>query len=91
MFRLEEMSPTWAFVRSVAAQVPAVGAKLSPSFPHDELPLGCEAQWTSWGGDLVECAVWWGPLVRHQGRSALEQHYFTVVRCQGRACHESIE
>jgi hypothetical protein len=71
VFRLEEMSPSWAFVRSVAGQVPAVGAKLSPSFPHDELPLGCEAQWTSWDGDLVECVVWWGPLVRHQGRSAL--------------------
>ena len=71
VFRLEEMSPTWEFVRSVAGRVPAVGAKLSPSFPHDELPLGCEAQWTSWRGDLVECVVWWGPLVRHQGRTAL--------------------
>jgi hypothetical protein len=71
VFRLDEMSPSWSFVRSVAARVPAVGAKLSPSFPHDELPLGCEAQWTSWDGDLVECVVWWGPLVRHQGRTAL--------------------
>ncbi len=71
VFRLDEISPSWAFVRSVAAQVPALGAKLSPSFPHDELPLGCEAQWTSWDGELVECVVWWGPLVRHQGRTAL--------------------
>lgn len=71
VFRLEEMAPSWDFVRSVAGRVPAVGAKLSPSFPHDELPLGCEAQWTSWDGDLVECVVWWGPLVRHQGRTAL--------------------
>ena len=71
VFRLEEISPSWAFVRAVAARVPAVGAKLSPSFPHDALPLGCEAQWTSWDGELVECVVWWGPLVRHQGRSAL--------------------
>lgn len=71
IFRLEEMSPPWSYVRAVAGFVPAVGVKLPPSFPHDEVPLGCEAQWTSYAGDLLECAVWWGPLVRRQGRTAL--------------------
>lgn len=71
VFRLDEISPTWDFVRSLARSVPALGAKLSPSFPHDEVPLGCEAQWTSYAGDLLECAVWWGPLVRREGRTAL--------------------
>ncbi|CCH77143.1 conserved hypothetical protein [Nostocoides japonicum T1-X7] len=71
LFRLEELSPPWSFVRSVAAAIPAVGVKLSPSFPHDEVPLGCEAQWTSYAGELLECAVWWGPLVRREGRTAL--------------------
>lgn len=71
IFRLDEMSPPWSYVRAVASFVPAVGAKLPPAFPHDEVPLGCEAQWTSYAGDLLECAVWWGPLVRHEGRTAL--------------------
>lgn len=70
VFRLDQISPSWQVVRQVAAAVPATGAKLSPSFPHDAVPSGCEAQWTSWDRDLVECAVWWGPLVRATGRTA---------------------
>ncbi|HYN29477.1 MAG TPA: class I SAM-dependent methyltransferase [Dermatophilaceae bacterium] len=70
VFRLHEMSPPWQVVLDVAAAVPATGAKLSPSLPHEAVPVGCEAQWTSWDGDVVECAVWWGPLVRTAGRTA---------------------
>lgn len=70
VFRLDEISPSWDFVLSVARDVPATGAKLSPSLPHDIPPLGTEAQWTSWQGTVLECAVWWGPLVKHSGRSA---------------------
>ena len=70
VFRLDEISPSWDFVLSVARDVPATGAKLSPSLPHDIPPLGTEAQWTSWQGTVLECAVWWGPLVKEAGRSA---------------------
>lgn len=70
VFRLGDLSPTWDTVLAIAAEVPATGAKLSPSFPHDRLPRGAEAQWTSYGGDVLECALWWGPLVRAGGRSA---------------------
>ena len=70
VFRLDEISPSWDFVLSVARDVPATGAKLSPSLPHDIPPLGTEAQWTSWQGTVLECAVWWGPLVKETGRSA---------------------
>jgi len=70
VFRLEAISPAWETVQSVARQLPATGAKLSPAFPHAALPTGAEAQWTSWDGEVVECAVWWGPLVRARGRSA---------------------
>lgn len=70
VFRLDEISPSWDFVLSVARAVPATGAKLSPSLPHDIPPLGTEAQWTSWQGTVLECAVWWGPLVKETGRSA---------------------
>ncbi|MFV0461582.1 MAG: THUMP-like domain-containing protein [Nostocoides sp.] len=71
VYRLDRMSPPWELVTHIAGLVGAAGAKLSPSFPHDALPLGSEAQWVSYAGDLLECTVWWGPLVRHQGRTAL--------------------
>ncbi|NHA68409.1 class I SAM-dependent methyltransferase [Phycicoccus flavus] len=70
VFRLDEIRPTWEFVLQVATAVPATGAKLSPSMPHDAIPLGAEAQWTSFGGEVLECAVWWGPLAQRPGRSA---------------------
>ena len=69
-FRLDDIAPSWEFVRQVAAAVPATGVKLSPGFDHAAVPAGTEAQWTSWGGDVVECAVWWGPLVMRRGRTA---------------------
>ncbi|MGL4178026.1 MAG: THUMP-like domain-containing protein [Dermatophilaceae bacterium] len=70
VFRLDEMRPTWDFVLEVATAVPATGAKLSPSMPHDVIPLGTEAQWTSYGGEVLECTIWWGPLTQRPGRSA---------------------
>lgn len=70
LFRLDEISPTWQFVLQVATAVPATGVKLSPSMPHDAIPLGTEAQWVSFAGEVVECAVWWGPLARRPGRTA---------------------
>lgn len=70
VFRLDQIRPTWDFVLSVAREVPATGAKLSPSLPHDIPPLGTEAQWTSWRGTALECTVWWGPLAVRGGRSA---------------------
>ncbi|MGB7818163.1 MAG: class I SAM-dependent methyltransferase, partial [Ornithinibacter sp.] len=70
VFRLDEIRPTWQFVLQVATAVPATGVKLSPSMPHDAIPLGTEAQWTSFGGEVLECAVWWGPLAQCPGRTA---------------------
>jgi hypothetical protein len=71
VFRLDAISPSWETVQSVARSLPATGAKLSPSFPHGAVPSGAEAQWTSLSGEVLECAIWWGPLVETAGRSAL--------------------
>lgn len=71
VFRLDAISPSWDTVQSIASVVPATGAKLSPSFPHGAVPRGTEAQWTSLAGEVLECAIWWGPLVNTPGRSAL--------------------
>jgi hypothetical protein len=70
IFNLSEISPSWDTVQDIARALPATGAKLSPGFPHAALPPGTEGQWTSWDGDVVECVVWWGPLVRTRGRTA---------------------
>jgi hypothetical protein len=70
VFSLDAISPSWSRVQEVARALPATGAKLSPAFPHGALPPGCEAQWTSYEGEVLECALWWGPLVRTPGRTA---------------------
>jgi hypothetical protein len=70
VFSLDAISPSWRQVLAFAERVPATGAKLSPAFPHASVPRGCEAQWTSWHGEVLECAVWWGPLVATPGRTA---------------------
>ncbi len=70
VFSLEAISPSWRQVLAWAAQVPATGAKLSPAFPHAAIPAGAEAQWTSWRGEVLECALWWGPLAQVAGRTA---------------------
>ncbi|AKU18783.1 class I SAM-dependent methyltransferase [Luteipulveratus mongoliensis] len=70
LFRLEDLSPSWDAVRDLSSRVPGAGAKLSPAFPHSRLPARAEAEWTSYDGEVVECALWWGTLVRRPGRSA---------------------
>lgn len=69
-FSLDQLSPSWEQVQQVAAAVGQVGAKLAPSFPHDAVPPGAEAQWASFGGEALECTLWWGALVHHEGRTA---------------------
>lgn len=70
VFSLDAISPSWQQVQALARAVPATGAKLSPAFPHQAVPPGAEAAWTSWNGEVVECTVWWGPLVQTVGRTA---------------------
>ncbi|HEX6888384.1 MAG TPA: hypothetical protein VF143_09780 [Candidatus Nanopelagicales bacterium] len=64
----EGWSPPWSWVCGLAGRVPATGAKVAPGIAHDALPAAVQAEWTSVGGDLVEAAVWWGPLRRGTAR-----------------------
>lgn len=70
LFRLDELSPAWDEVRRLATLLPATGAKLSPAFPHAQVPEGAEAQWASVGGEVLECTVWWGAAAHEPGRTA---------------------
>jgi SAM-dependent methyltransferase len=55
-------SPSWDFVVGLAATVPATVLKLGPGIDHDLIPADAEAEWVSVDGDLVEAALWFGPL-----------------------------
>lgn len=70
VFHLDKLSPSWSEVQHIAARSPT-GAKLAPSFPRTRIPRGAQAVWCSLDGEVLECTLWWGPLVTTPGRSAL--------------------
>jgi SAM-dependent methyltransferase len=68
-------SPPWSFVSALPDRVPATVLKLAPGIDHALLPAGAEAEWVSVGGDVVETAVWAGPLAEVPRRA-------TVIRAE---------
>lgn len=76
---LGRLSPSWDFVRTLHRRVGSVGAKLAPGFARSDVPEGVEAQWLSYGGQALECSLWWGDLVQRAGAG--------VVVHDGRAWH----
>lgn len=55
-------SPPWDFVTALPGRVARTVLKLAPGIDHALLPTGAEAEWVSVDGELVEAAVWCGPL-----------------------------
>jgi hypothetical protein len=73
-FDPEQFSPNfnWVVEQCRAGGVRAAGVKLGPGHPHEAIPDGCEAQWVSVNGDLVELGLWFGSAARPGvARSAL--------------------
>jgi len=65
-----DWSPPLDAVFARAAERPA-GIKLGPALDHELLPADVEAQWVSVDREVVELAVWSGPLAREGvGRAA---------------------
>lgn len=64
IFDPEAFSPPLSFVETLAERGMPVGVKLGPGIPHESIPAGCEAQWVSVDGDLVEVALWFNALAR---------------------------
>ncbi|MEO0313488.1 MAG: hypothetical protein RL140_718 [Actinomycetota bacterium] len=58
-----QFSPNYDWVLEQAKTKPT-GIKLGPGHPHEAIPTGCEAQWVSVNGDLVELGLWFGKLAR---------------------------
>ena len=70
IFDPEAFSPPLSFVESLAAAGLPVGVKMGPGIPHEALPAGCEAQWVSVDGDVIEAALWFNALRRPDVRRA---------------------
>ncbi len=66
-----DWSPSLEWVFDQARTKPT-GIKLAPGMERTLIPEGCEAQWVSWKGSVVEMVLWWGALAREGiTRSAL--------------------
>jgi SAM-dependent methyltransferase len=64
-------SPPWPFLLSLAGRIPRTGVKVAPGIGHELVPSGAEAEWVSVGGDVVEAALWFGPLASADRRATL--------------------
>lgn len=74
-----DWSPPLDHVFEVARRIPT-GVKLGPAYDRESIPSDAEAQWVSFGGQLVELGLWFGPLAREGvRRSAL------VIQASGSA------
>jgi SAM-dependent methyltransferase len=78
VFDPEAFSPPWSFVTALADTVARTVLKVAPGLDHALIPPGAEAEWVSVGGDVVEAALWCGPLAEHPRRA-------TVLRGDGSA------
>ena len=70
VFDPEAFSPPLSFVEGLAARGLPVGVKLGPGIPHEAVPAGCEAQWVSDRGDVVEAVLWFNAVARPGVRRA---------------------
>lgn len=67
----DDWSPSLEWVFRQATSRPT-GIKLAPGMDRDLIPEGCEAQWISWKGSVVELVLWFGTPAREDiTRSAL--------------------
>ncbi len=71
IFDPADYSPPFSFLTDLARQVAMTGAKVAPGIAHGRLPAGAEAEWISDHGEVVEAAVWWGPLGSVMRRATL--------------------
>jgi SAM-dependent methyltransferase len=71
LFDPDDYSPPWDFVLGLASRVPRTVVKAAPGVHHDLIPSGAEGEWVSVDGDVVEAALWCGPLARTPRRATV--------------------
>jgi SAM-dependent methyltransferase len=72
-------SPPWEFVSGLAGSVPRTVLKLAPGIDHALVPAGAEAEWVSVRGEVVEAALWHGPLAQVPRRATLLPEQLTLT------------
>ena len=80
-----DWSPSLDVAFAVADRLPT-GIKLGPGIDRGLIPKGCEAQWVSAGGTVVELALWFGDLARQGIRrtaTVLGVHGITELTADG--------
>ncbi|GAA3394727.1 class I SAM-dependent methyltransferase [Cryptosporangium minutisporangium] len=71
VFDPDAYSPPWSFLLALAERIPRTTVKVAPGIDHDRIPPGAEAEWVSERGDVVEAALWFGPLASVPRRATL--------------------
>jgi SAM-dependent methyltransferase len=71
VFDPDAYSPPWSFLLDLARRIPCTVVKVAPGIDHGRIPAGAEAEWVSERGDVVEAAIWFGPLARAPRRAAV--------------------
>ncbi|MDQ3629657.1 MAG: class I SAM-dependent methyltransferase [Actinomycetota bacterium] len=69
VFDPDTWSPPWGVVAALLRGAAVV--KTAPGIPHSLVPSGVEAEFVSDGGDLVEAALWGGPLASTARRASV--------------------
>lgn len=81
-----DWSPSLDFAFTTARAAKAGGVKLAPAFPHELIPTDAEAQWCSVGGELVECALWFGAARRATANAPITRSAL-VINTASTAAH----
>jgi SAM-dependent methyltransferase len=71
VFDPRSYSPPWSFLESLMARVPRTVLKVAPGLDHRLVPADAEAEWVSVDGEVVEAALWCGPLASARHRATL--------------------
>lgn len=69
VFDPDAYSPPWSFLMTLTNR--ATCLKLGPGIDHDRLPAGAEAEWVSVAGEVIEAALWCGPLAQVPRRATI--------------------
>jgi hypothetical protein len=90
-----DYEPALDAVLELRERFPALGVKVGPGIPHDSIPASTtkaplEAQWVSVDGDVVEAALWCGPLAKTSGNSALVLRGDTAHELSGITDHADV-
>jgi hypothetical protein len=51
-------TPPWSFVLELLGAARPAAAKVAPGIPHGLVPVGVEAEWVSWHGEVKEAALY---------------------------------